>query len=243
MNCCDSMLKYIVFLCNFVFFLTGCAVLGIGIYVQLTMKDYYDFLEEKYLGSAIILMIVGGVILIVAFFGCCGACTESACMMYTFGSLVALIIIVEIGCTVTIFIFKDDVWAAVNDQLIDGLDKYGNEGNKGMTDSWDKLQNQMKCCGVKDYTDWAQVDSFNTSSSVPDSCCTAEKVGADCGKGQLNEATNIYITGCLTKLGTAIKDNLVIVGIIGAGVIVLQMIGVIVACCLGRRMKDLQNFV
>ena len=75
MNCCDSMLKYIVFLCNFVFFLTGCAVLGIGIYVQLTMKDYYDFLEEKYLGSAIILMVVGGVILIVAFFGCCGACT------------------------------------------------------------------------------------------------------------------------------------------------------------------------
>ena len=75
MNCCDSMLKYIVFLCNFIFFLTGCAVLGIGIYVQLTMSDYYDFLEEKYFGSSIILMVVGGVILIVAFFGCCGACT------------------------------------------------------------------------------------------------------------------------------------------------------------------------
>ena len=69
------MLKYIVFLCNFVFFLTGCAVLGVGIYVQLVMKDYYDFLEERYLGSAIILMTTGGVILIVAFFGCCGACT------------------------------------------------------------------------------------------------------------------------------------------------------------------------
>ena len=69
------MLKYIVFLCNFIFFLTGCAVLGIGIYVQLTMSDYYDFLEEKYFGSSIILMVVGGVILIVAFFGCCGACT------------------------------------------------------------------------------------------------------------------------------------------------------------------------
>lgn len=243
MNCCDSMLKYIVFLCNFVFFLTGCAVLGIGIYVQLTMKDYYDFLEEKYLGSAIILMVVGGVILIVAFFGCCGACTENACMMYTFGSLVALILIVEIGCTVTIFMFKDDVWTAVNGQLIEGLVKYGNEDNKGMTDSWDKLQSEMKCCGVKDYTDWSQVDTFNNSSSVPDSCCTAENIGEDCGNGQLNDATQIYTAGCLTKLGTVIKDNLIIVGIAGAGIVVLQLIGVIVACCLGRRMKDLQNFV
>jgi len=243
MNCCDSMLKYIVFLCNFVFFLTGCAVLGIGIYIQLTMKDYYDFLEEKYLGSAIILMIVGGVILIVAFFGCCGACTESACMMYTFGSLVALILIVEIGCTVTIWIFKDDVWEAVNNQLIEGLEKYGKEDNKGMTDSWNKLQSQMKCCGVKDYTDWIQVDTFNTSSSVPDACCKEENVGEDCGKGQLNEATHIYTTGCLSLLEAVVKDNLVIVAIVAAGVIVLQLIGVIVACCLGRRMKDLQNFV
>ena len=75
MNCCDSMLKYIVFLCNFIFFLSGAAILGIGIYVQVVFTEYYDFLSEKYLGSGIILMVVGGVILIVAFFGCCGACT------------------------------------------------------------------------------------------------------------------------------------------------------------------------
>ena len=42
MNCCDSMLKYIVFLCNFVFFLSGAAILGIGIYVQVVFTEYYD---------------------------------------------------------------------------------------------------------------------------------------------------------------------------------------------------------
>lgn len=239
------MLKYIVFLCNFVFFLTGCVVLGIGIYVQLTMKDYYDFLEERYLGSAIILMTTGGVILIVAFFGCCGACTESACMMYTFGTLVALIIIVEIGCTVAVFIFKDEVWGAVNDELIDGLKNYGNATNKGMTDSWDALQQEMKCCGVKEYKDWSEVETFNATSSVPDSCCTKDNLAAECGKGQLliEQPKNIYTTGCLTKLGSFIKENIMIVGIAGAIVVVLQIIGVIVACCLGRRMKELQNFV
>ena len=166
-------------------------------------------------------------------------------MMYTFGTLVALILIVEIGCTVAIFIFKDEVWAAVNDELIEGLENYGNETTQGMTDSWDKLQTEMKCCGVKNYEDWGQVESLNVTSSVPDSCCTEDKIGNGCGNGQLNidQPTDIYTTGCLTKLGDFIKENLVIVGIAGATVVVLQIIGVIVACCLGRRMKELQNFV
>ena len=164
-------------------------------------------------------------------------------MMYTFRSLVALILIVEIGCIVTIFMFKDDVWTEVNCQLIEGMVEYGNEDNKGMTDCWDKLQREMKCCGVKDYTDWSQVDTFNNSSSVPDSCCTAENIGEDCGNGQLIDATQIYTTGCLTKLGTVIKVNLIIVGVAAAGILVLQLIGVIIDRCLGRRMKDLINFV
>jgi len=243
MNCCDSMLKYIVFLCNFIFFLTGCAVLGIGIYVQLTMSDYYDFLEEKYFGSSIILMVVGGVILIVAFFGCCGACTENACMMYTFGTLIALILLVEIGCTVAVFLFKDEVWTAIKEQLTSGLKNYDNEDNKGMADSWDQLQTQMQCCGVGSYSDWSEVQSFNSSSSVPDSCCMVDKVVENCGAGQLTAPTTIYTEGCLAKFGAFITENLFIVAIAGAAVVVLQIIGVIVACCLGRRMKELQNYV
>jgi len=46
MGCCDNMLKYIVFLFNFIFFLTGTALIGIGAYVQIQMKDYFDFLGE-----------------------------------------------------------------------------------------------------------------------------------------------------------------------------------------------------
>ena len=75
MGCCDSMLKYVVFLCNFVFFFTGCLIIGIGAYMHIKMGHYYDFMTDKYFSSSIILMIAGGVILIVAFFGCCGACT------------------------------------------------------------------------------------------------------------------------------------------------------------------------
>ena len=45
-NCCDNMLKYIVFLFNFAFFATGCILIGIGAYVQIKMRSYFDFLGK-----------------------------------------------------------------------------------------------------------------------------------------------------------------------------------------------------
>ena len=48
MSCCDNMLKYIVFLFNFIFFLTGTVLIGAGAYVQIQMKNYFDFLGKSY---------------------------------------------------------------------------------------------------------------------------------------------------------------------------------------------------
>ena len=106
MGCCDTMLRYIVFLINFVFFLASVALIAIGAYINFHMKKYLDFLDSQYLNTSIVLIIIGAIILIVAFFGCCGACTENACMMYTYGTLMALILISLIGVAITIVVFK-----------------------------------------------------------------------------------------------------------------------------------------
>ena len=64
------------------------------------------FSDNSYIGSAVVLIVLGAIIMVVAFFGCCGACTENPCMMYTYGTLLALILIALIGVTVTIVVFK-----------------------------------------------------------------------------------------------------------------------------------------
>ena len=173
---------------------------------------------------------------------------ENACMMYTFGSLITLIVIVEIGCAATIVVFKDETWKLLNTELIHGMQNYGNEtsqASQDMTSSWDKLQTEMQCCGVKKYTDWGQVQIFNETQSVPDSCCITESAGEDCGNGALSPAqpTTIYTDGCLTKLAKFITDNILIFAIVAGLVVVLQIVGIIVACCLARRMKELHNYV
>merc|ERR1712020_881543 len=113
------------------------------------MTEYLDFLNKSYLNAAIVLMIIGGVILIVAFFGCCGACTENACMMYTYGTLRALILIALIGVTVTIVVYKGDVEEIVKKNMEKAMKNYNNETAKGVKETWDLLQKDVKCCGTE----------------------------------------------------------------------------------------------
>ena len=95
-NCCDSMLKYLIFIFNFFLFMTGVALIAMGAYIQIEMSDYLNFLDDSYLNSSVLFIALGIVILIVGFCGCCGAVTENACMMFTFGTLLSLVVMVEV---------------------------------------------------------------------------------------------------------------------------------------------------
>lgn len=232
------MWKYIVFLCNFVFFITGCVIIGFGVYLHVQMNDYYNFIESKYVSSALILMVAGAVIVVVAFFGCCGACTESACMMYTFGTLLSLILMVELGVAITILMFKENALIILKDQLRNTVENYKKE--EGATDAWDAMQTELKCCGIVSYKDWANVTMIE-DDSVPESCCIDYAKG--CGEGAMATPEKLYAKGCLVKLKDALVENAVIVGAVGVGVALIQLIGVCVSCALAKRMNDLKQYV
>jgi len=63
--------------------LFGAALVGLGIYVQVQLKDYLDFFSSDVNGPAILLIVVGTITFVVAFFGCCGAFKENYCMVMT----------------------------------------------------------------------------------------------------------------------------------------------------------------
>ena len=60
------------------------------------MKDYLNFLDDTYLNTSVVFIVLGVVVLVIGFFGCCGACTESPCMMFTFAFLLALVVLVQV---------------------------------------------------------------------------------------------------------------------------------------------------
>ena len=82
MNCCGKIFNLTVFVCNFFIFLSGCAILGLGAYIQANLENFGAFMIDYNVDSGIILMVMGGAILFVAFLGCCGAGTGIYTLIY-----------------------------------------------------------------------------------------------------------------------------------------------------------------
>jgi len=237
MGCCETMLRYIIFLINFVFFLASVAIIAIGTYIQIQMSTYLEFIDNSYVSSAVVLIVLGAIIMIVAFFGCCGACTENACMMYTYGTLLALILIALIGVTVTIVVYKDDVEKIVKDNMNLSMKNYNNATAGGVKETWDLLQKDVKCCGTMAYTDWKDVEGFG-ANDVPDSCCKTEI--KDCGKNF--QAENIFEVGCFATFKDNILDNSDMAIGVGVGIGILIFLGVLIGCCQAKTMKERNSY-
>jgi CD63 antigen len=218
MGCCETFAKYIIILFNVVFVLTGLFLIGVGAYVQIDAKEYISFLGSSYLNTPIILIVVGAVIFIIAFLGCCGAIKENKCMLYTYSTLLVLILLVEIGVGIAAFVLKGE--------LKDVVTKHMNEGiaNTNDTSSWDRVQETFKCCGVDDKDDWKKAGKL-----YPDSCCEVKSVG--CGK---DDSKPKFERGCLEQFETWFQELIVIIGVVALAFAVVQLLGACMACCVAK---------
>ena len=95
--------------------------------------------------------------MLVTFFGCCGACTENKFMIYTYCALLTLLLLAMIGAAIAIYVYKEDFGQIVYIKMNDGMENYGKTGHDGVTETWNVVQQELKCCGVLNYTDWKSV--------------------------------------------------------------------------------------
>ena len=236
MGVCDSILKFFVFMFNIIFFLVGCAIIGLGCYMYFEMRDYLSFLGDTgFVDGTIGFIVVGVVLTIVSFFGICAVCTDNACMFKTFGFFMGLVVIAEIGVAIAILVLKVDAEDAISDTMRSSLNDYATDPD--VKSSWDNMQKELKCCGIDTYMDWKNTTLNNngTGNSVPDSCCKAGNTTVGCGNNQIPNHEHIYETGCLKQFEDYIEDNAYIVGGAGAGLGVLQIIVLIGSCCLAKK--------
>jgi len=246
MGFCSSTFKFFTFLFNFIFFLVGVAIIGLGSYMAISMKDYFDFLGlseidgMKNIGlSSYIFILVGVLVTIIAFLGCCAACTENKCMMWSFATLMLLILIAEIGVCVTMLLYKGQVVAVATDAMTRSLDEYNKAGKEGVKKTWDEIQEKFTCCGVSNGpADWK--NKVDGPTTAPDSCCTNLSVG--CGKDAIG-TDRLYQDGCLKEFENYIGNNIFLVGGVGLALIIVQLIAVITGCCLAKKFGTDGNYV
>jgi CD63 antigen len=236
-TCCESLVKYFMIISNIIFALIGTILIGFGAYAQIEAKEYLNFLGDNYVNTPIFIIILGAIIFVISFFGCCGASKESKCMMYTYGFFLFLILIAQIGAGIAAFALKGDLKDAIEVNMKDGLQLYKNTTE--FKTVWDAVQGNFECCGVEKPDDWYPIVGDN---NVTDSCCQGGEA-PECGMNKGPSLDGIYPEGCFTKFSEVFTSNLAIVGAVAVGVAVAELAICFVAYCMGKRMGRQGQFV
>lgn len=208
---CSKCLKYLLFLFNLLFWLAGCAVLGIGIWIRVD-PHFHQFVDIQYLYTASYILIgIGSAMMVICFMGCCGSLKENQCMLGTFWFFLLIIMLGVAGCMVAAYFKKDDVKDVITQTLRTAVKAYYDEENPWAKVMMDSVQEELNCCGA----DMASADYLMAMGSPPGSCNPLA-----------------YTTPCSKSVYDFIVTNFLIVVGIAVGLGMILIIGMVLTCCL-----------
>ncbi|XP_043467515.1 CD63 antigen [Leptopilina heterotoma] len=226
MNCGMECIKYLLFVFNFIFAICGLALLTVGAIFYIKIYDVSSRLDEGFPPAIpIFLLVIGAIIFVIAFFGCCGAIRDSHCMVVTFAVFLLTILVIQVAIAVYVYIQKIDetkIETAFKKEIFDKY--YSDSKAKEIVDT---MQSTLNCCGITSSNDYS-----NMGRPIPGSCC-----GID-----LNETctgTNkVYNAGCSKKVSELLRSGLKTLGGVAVGVAVVELLGIIFSLCLANAIRN-----
>lgn len=230
-------MKYILFIFNFLFVLTGISMITVGLITRSTSEEYKPVVQnadyDNYISAPNLLIFMGVFVFIVAFFGCCGSLKENHCMLFTFSVIMAAIFVAEVTIGITGYMLRSEVANVLTKGLNSTMYEY--KTNNETVQLWDDLQESLDCCGTKSYKDWLQV--LNTTSELPASCCLSQPSELQPLPSCTITSKDLHKTPCFSALGDAMRSNLSTIGFTGLAIGVVQLLGVLFSCTLARSIR------
>lgn len=216
----NKCIKFLLFFFNLLFWISGCIILGVFIYLKVN-KDGNAITSESIPGIDLMIAI-GVIVMVLGFLGCCGAIRENRCMLLMFFISLLIIFILLLAAGILGAVGTDKV----KDWMQERLQKFTplSDQPQSVRDDLEKLQRELHCCGlVKGPSDW---------TTVPSSCrCNTTET--DCTPG-----TN-YQTPCSEKIVELMEKNMEIVLGIAFAIAILLIFGMafamILYCQIGRK--------
>lgn len=221
-----NVIKYILFIFNLIFAISGIAIIAAGACVLADVGEFSHFVEGRIIAPPIVLIVAGAIVFVIAFLGCYGAIKEHYNMLIAFAAALLIIFVIELAVGIAAAVFKNDFSMAMKDTLKESMKNY-TEADKM---AWDNVQKKLQCCGVDGPNDWSPANGF--TSSFPSSCCMQD-MQVIC---QIS-STLVYKEGCFSKLEMRVhKGASVLIGV-GIGIAFIEIAGIILACCLATAIK------
>ncbi|XP_029291430.1 CD9 antigen-like [Cottoperca gobio] len=138
--------KYLLFVFNFIFWLMGSFVLAVGLWLRFDPETVSllngDKAPDTFFIGVYILIGAGSLVMLVGFFGCCGAVRESQCLLGSFFACLLIIFGAEVAAGVFGFLNKDKI---IKDVQTFYTTNYKENNNGTLIISYQKVLN---CCGT-----------------------------------------------------------------------------------------------
>ena len=132
----------------------GCVVFGLGIYALVDSASLVTLVDKIGVGddinitsAAYIFIVVAVFVVILTFFGCCGAIKESKCMLGTYFTLILVMFVVMIAGAVlgysTSMDKLQDALEKTMPQYQDNIETAKNDSQKAITEAWNEVQTSV----------------------------------------------------------------------------------------------------
>ncbi|KAI8036100.1 tetraspanin-33 [Drosophila gunungcola] len=245
--------KYMIFMLNFVFWLFGGLLLGIGIYAfkdkweeangSVRLENFYDV----FLNISLVMILAGMVIFLVSFSGCLGALRENTFLLKLYSMCLLLFFLMEMAIAIICFVFPQYMNTFLEKQFTDKI-IHSYRDDPDLQNFIDFAQQEFKCCGLSNsgYQDWSKNEYFNCSSpsvekcGVPYSCCinatdiSSGLVNIMCGYGvqetPVPEARKrIWTSGCIEVVRIWAEHNLYVIAGNALGIALIQLLVIYLA--------------
>ncbi|KAL0276694.1 UNVERIFIED_CONTAM: hypothetical protein PYX00_004208 [Menopon gallinae] len=210
--------KYMIFHLNFLFWLFGGLLIGVGLYA------FVDNWQAN-----------------VSFAGCVGALRENTCLLKFYSLCLLIFFLLEMALAIIGFVFPHAMNNLLEESFSDKIIHTYRE-DPDLQNLIDFAQQEFHCCGLSSegYMDWSKNEYFNCSSpsgehcGVPFSCCinandiSSGLVNFMCGYsvqklGIVEASKKIYTSGCIEIVRAWAEKNLYMLAGIALGIALSQL--------------------
>uniref|UniRef100_UPI00398E958C tetraspanin-36-like n=1 Tax=Pristiophorus japonicus TaxID=55135 RepID=UPI00398E958C len=173
-------------------------ILG-GLFFLLTNRSYQHFIGNDYLLlPASLSFVVAALLVLTGIIAMCAAVKQSHCRQGTLLYLILILFCLEVTTGAVGYINTVQVESADLDGFDEIFRKYNGNDSTTEGEAVDRLQQQKRCCGVRNYTDWEHVPWFiHGNGSIPHSCCARNFTTCT---GDMEEPELLFTEGCLLTL-------------------------------------------
>ena len=134
-GCGTSFTKYIILFFNFLFCVSGLALIVLGTFINLEYGTYLSFADNRFARAEYFIIAVGVIVFVVGVFGCCGVARSDRRLIKTFTVMLSIAVVLEIGAGIMGYTYRNQVKGVAKKALKRGVHNYSsNTGAKHLMD-------------------------------------------------------------------------------------------------------------